>query len=243
MVNQYNVVREWEAWERDGDLCLRPITVVTQGPLRNVGLLKSYEEATSLKGNSRLVVQLIRQWDVHQQDFCVGLYIWYQPAKEEFYFITSLSKRGYDFPQFPYVPLSVSIDSQLIYSQRYVGDHLVSLVYFQVSHGMLRIFYFGAQEVRFLSLLVTTIAHTTNDGKRISCPLFFMLILWCRSHDVSDGLQFLWYICIDLDRCRYMIHGRLNFPFASQLLCFSFKRFPEISRTFHHHHPRSTNEI
>ena len=48
---QYDMVRLWEARERDRDVYPRPITTSTQGLLRQVGLLKFYEEATSLKGH------------------------------------------------------------------------------------------------------------------------------------------------------------------------------------------------
>ena len=51
-VEQYNMVCLWEARERERDAYPRPITAATQGLLRQVGLLKFYEEATSLKGHS-----------------------------------------------------------------------------------------------------------------------------------------------------------------------------------------------
>jgi hypothetical protein len=40
--------------------------------------------------------------------FCVSLDQWYQPTKEDIYFITGLSRRGEDFPQFPDVPVGVA---------------------------------------------------------------------------------------------------------------------------------------
>ena len=46
---QYNMVRLWEAQERERDAYPHPITATTQGLLRQVGLLKFYEKATSLK--------------------------------------------------------------------------------------------------------------------------------------------------------------------------------------------------
>jgi hypothetical protein len=116
-VDLYNVVREWEARERERDLYPHPITPTTHALLRDVGLLKYYEEATSLKGHSGLLVHLIRRWDVHRQAFCVGLDQWYHPTEEDIYFITGLSRRGEDFPQFPDVPVGVSTESQLMYSQ------------------------------------------------------------------------------------------------------------------------------
>jgi hypothetical protein len=44
----------------------RPITIATHVLLRDAGLFKYYEEATSLKEHSRLLVHLIRRWDVHR---------------------------------------------------------------------------------------------------------------------------------------------------------------------------------
>jgi hypothetical protein len=82
-------------------------------------------------------VQLIRRWDVHRQDFCVGPDQWYQPTEEDIYFITGLSRRGEDFPQFPDVPVGVAVESQLMYSQRYIGVDVLSPADFQVSGGQL----------------------------------------------------------------------------------------------------------
>jgi hypothetical protein len=65
-VDPYNVVLEWEARERERDLYPLPITSVTRALLRDVGLLKYYEEDTSLKGHSGCLVHLIHQWDVHR---------------------------------------------------------------------------------------------------------------------------------------------------------------------------------
>ena len=58
-------------------------------------------------------------------------------------FITSLSRRREDFPQFPDVPSGVAIKSQLVYSLRYVGVHVVCLVDFQVRGGQLQIYSFA----------------------------------------------------------------------------------------------------
>jgi hypothetical protein len=49
-VDLYNVVREWEVRERERDLYPHLITAMNHVLLRDVGLLKYYEEATSLKG-------------------------------------------------------------------------------------------------------------------------------------------------------------------------------------------------
>ena len=58
-VEQYNMVSLWEARERERDVYPRPITVATQGILRQVGLLKFYEEDTFLKGHSFFLRHLI----------------------------------------------------------------------------------------------------------------------------------------------------------------------------------------
>jgi hypothetical protein len=100
--------------KREMDFNPFPITAVTHVLLRYVGLLKYYEEDTSLKGHFRLFFHMIRRCDVHQQDFCVGLNQWYHPTKEDIYFITEIYKRGEDFPQFPYFPAGVSTEIQLM---------------------------------------------------------------------------------------------------------------------------------
>jgi hypothetical protein len=46
----------------------------------------------------------------------VGLDQWYHPTEEDIYFITGLSKRGEDFPQFLDVRVGVSTERQLMYS-------------------------------------------------------------------------------------------------------------------------------
>ena len=151
----------------------RPTTPPTQLLLRDVDLLKFYEEATALKGHNILLVQLIYQWDAHRQAFRVSPDQWYQPTEEDIYFITSLSRRGEDFPQFLYVPIGCVIGSQLMYSQRYIRENILSPAYFQVSGGQLCIASFGVEEVRCLSLLLTTISHHTSDEQHNSCPILF----------------------------------------------------------------------
>ena len=50
---QYDIIRQWEARERERDEFPHPITTNTQEILMQVGLLKFYEEATSsLKAHS-----------------------------------------------------------------------------------------------------------------------------------------------------------------------------------------------
>ena len=49
---------------------------------------------------------------------------------------------------------------------------------------------------------------------------YFMLIIYSRRHDLLDGLQFfLRQFCIALDRRHSQEHGRLTFPFDSELFC------------------------
>ena len=66
------MVRLWEAQERERGAYPHPITTATQGLLRQVGLLKFYEEATSLKGHGVFLRHLIRRWNAHRQAFWVG---------------------------------------------------------------------------------------------------------------------------------------------------------------------------
>jgi hypothetical protein len=134
-VDQCNIDQKWEARERETYLYPQPSTTTMWVLLRNVGLLKYYEEATSLKGNSIFITQLIHQWDAHQQSFRVGPHHWYHPTEEDIYFITGLSRRGEDFPQFHDVPMGVAAESQLSYSQRYIMHDITSPDYFQVASG------------------------------------------------------------------------------------------------------------
>ena len=71
-VDQYNMVREWEAKERERDLYPWASTAATQLLFRNVCLLKYYEEATSLKENYSFLTQLFCRWDSHKNEFIVG---------------------------------------------------------------------------------------------------------------------------------------------------------------------------
>ena len=105
---------------------------------------------------------------------------WYHPTEEDVYFITGLSRRGEDFTQFSDISVGVVTESQLMYSQRYIGVEVLSPTDFQVSGGQLKIASFDAEEVRCLSLLVTTIAHFTSDGKHIRFPLLYYVdsLVW-----------------------------------------------------------------
>ena len=98
----------------------RPIIAATQGLLRQVGLLKFYGEATSLKGHDVFLRHLIRKWNAHLPAFRVGPNQWYAPTEEKKYFIIGLSRRGMDFPLFPEVPVGYAAGSQLVYSDNIV---------------------------------------------------------------------------------------------------------------------------
>ena len=93
--------------------------------------------------------------------------------EEDIYFITRLSRRVEDWPQFPEFPIGVSAETRLIYVQRYVRDDIVEPTEFQVASGQLLIDSFGREEVRCLSLIVTELAHYTFDGHHISFPLIY----------------------------------------------------------------------
>jgi hypothetical protein len=58
--------------ERERELFIHPITPQTHALLMDVGLLKFYEEGTSLRGNSPLLQQLICHWDHDRHAFRVG---------------------------------------------------------------------------------------------------------------------------------------------------------------------------
>ena len=78
-----------------------------------------------------------------------------------------------DFPSFPEVLAGSVAGSQLVYSQRYIGAHVLSPSEFQVPEGQLCIGAFGRQDVQCLSLLISTISHNTSDGQHISCLLLY----------------------------------------------------------------------
>ena len=123
---QYDMIRQWKAQERERDAYPRPIIADTHDILRQLGLLKFYEETTSLKSYSVFLRYLIHRWNAHRQDFQVGPDQWYTPTEEDIYFITGLLRRGVDFPSFPNVLAGCVAGSQLVYSQRYIGAHVLS---------------------------------------------------------------------------------------------------------------------
>ena len=69
-----------------------------------------------------------------------------------------------DFPSFPDVPVGCVAGSQLVYSQRYIGAHVLSPSEFQVPGGQLHIGAFSIQDVQFLSLIISTISHNTGNA-------------------------------------------------------------------------------
>ena len=46
-----------------------------------------------------------------------------------------------------------------------------------------------------------------------------------------------------LDRFHAMIHARMTFPFASNIFCLFFERFPRTGPTFEFHPHMSMNEV
>ena len=159
---------------REGERCVpSPYYSTYQGLLRQVRLLKFYEEATSLKGHGVFFTHLIHRWNSRRLAFWVGPNQWYVPTEEDIYFIIGISRRGVDFPSFPEVPVGYATRSQLVYSQRYISADILSPSYFQVFGGQLHIGAFGSEEVRCLSLMILTISHNSSDGQHISYSLLY----------------------------------------------------------------------
>ena len=59
----YNFVHEWKGREKEREGIPCSITQQMEALLRSVDLLKFYEEATSLKGKSAFLQQVIHHWD------------------------------------------------------------------------------------------------------------------------------------------------------------------------------------
>ena len=123
-----------------------------------------------MRQNSTFLQQLIHRWDHARKTFRVGHDSWYRPIEEDIYFIIGISRRGEDWPQFPKFPISISIESHLIYVQRYVSTDIVEPTEFQVAGGQLQIDSFGREEVKCLSLIETTLEHYTFNGKLNNFP-------------------------------------------------------------------------
>ena len=92
-----------------------------------------------------------------------------------------------DFPSFPEVPAGYVAGSQLVYSQRYIGEHVLSPLEFQVPGGWLRIGAFGrtfsASHLSFQPFRTTPVM-----GNSLVSRFYIMLILWYNNHDFSGGL-------------------------------------------------------
>lgn len=155
----YDILREWEAREKERERFPRRIMQQMSDLLRSVDLHNFYKEATSLRGNSALLQQLIHHWGHGQQAFKFSNDSWYQPTKEDMYYITGLARRGENQPWFPKLPINFSAETQMIYVQRYVILDIIYPTYFQVVSGKLRIDSFTIEVVRCLSLIVTN-QHT-----------------------------------------------------------------------------------
>ena len=140
--------------------------------MKHIILLKFYEEDTCLRDNFSFLQQLIRHWNHAQLAFRVGIDSWYQPTKEDIYFITGLFRRE-DQPEFPKLPIDVATKMQPLYVQRYVIPDIIQPIEFQVGGGQLQIDSFGREEVRCLPLIVMTLAHYTYDGYHISFSLMY----------------------------------------------------------------------
>ena len=113
-----------------------------------------------------------------------------------------------------------------MYSQRYISVDILSPTDFQVSGGQLHIASFGAEEVRCLSLLLSTIAHHTSDEQRISFVLLFYVDSLLQAPQlVRWSAIFLRHVCTALDICRSQAQGRVNFPFASNLFFYFLRGF------------------
>jgi hypothetical protein len=114
-----------------------------------------------------------------------------------------------------------------MYYQQYIGVDVLSPANFEVSGGWLWISFFCAEEFRYLSLLVTKITHFPSYGKHISFHiLYYVDSLVQRPRCIRWSAIFFLQFCISLDICHSMIHGRENFPFAFDLFCLFFERFP-----------------
>ena len=87
-----------------------------------------------------------------------------------------------DFPSFPEVPVGYAAGSQLVYSQRYNGENVLSPAEFRVAGGQLRIGAFGREEMQCLSLIISTISHNTSEGKCISFHILY--------YDIRASLQY-----------------------------------------------------
>ena len=119
--------------------------------------------------------QLIHHWDHVEQAFKVSFNSWYQPIEEDINFITKMFRMGDDWTQFLEFPIGVSVETQLIYVQRYVCTNKVEPTEFWDAGGQLRIDSFCREEVRCLPIIVTELEHYTSYGSTsisLLCSMF-----------------------------------------------------------------------
>ena len=162
IANQPVQICMWVGGPREErDMYPHPIIEQTCVLLRNVIFLKFYEEVTSLKRNTQLLMHLICRWDHDRQAIRVNLNLWYQPMEKDIYVITSLSRRGEDFPHYHNPLPNVGGESPLVYVQRYVSANIIDPNGIQVVGGQSRLHAFDVDEVRCLSLMAMTLAHYT----------------------------------------------------------------------------------
>lgn len=138
------------------------------------------------------------------------------------YSITRFSRRGKDFPQFPSLPLSIVGESQLIYVQRYVSDEAINLVNFEVVGGQLHVISSTTKEVRFLLLMVMTVAHYTTDGQRISFLLFYYVDSLFQCHIlIRRSTNFLRQFYFSLNRFHAIFLWEIGLPmWFKSFFCF-----------------------
>ena len=91
----------------------------------DVGILKFYEEGTSLRGNSPWLQQLISRWDHGCHAFRVGPDLWYHTKEEDVYFIIGLSMKGDVWPQFLDLLHGFVGETKLAYVQIYVSPNVL----------------------------------------------------------------------------------------------------------------------
>jgi hypothetical protein len=120
-VETHTFVHEWEARERERELFPHPISQHTHDLLMDIGLLKFYQEGTSLRGNSLLLQQLIHHWDHGRQGFRVGPICGIIPWRRMSISSLGCLGGGSIFPISLCYYHGVAGETQLAYVQRYVS--------------------------------------------------------------------------------------------------------------------------
>ena len=95
-----------------------------------------------------------------------------------------------DFPSFLDVSTGCVVGSQLVYSQRYNGAHVLSPSEFQVPGGQLRIGAFGRRTCSASHLSYRPFRTTLVTGNALVASFYIMLIIYYNNHDLSGGLPF-----------------------------------------------------